>query len=74
MASQMCGAMYCKECDRPVSAQRGAHRTRNMLAAFLTGDCRMEVEPWHCPHCGGPVVPERRGSSDRGLDAPRAHG
>jgi hypothetical protein len=74
MASQMRGAMYCKECDRPVSAQRGAHRTRNMLAAFLTGDCRMEVEPWHCPHCGGPVVPERRGSSDRGLDAPRAHG
>jgi len=73
MASQMRGAMYCKECDRPVAAQRGAHRTRNTLAAFLTGDCGMEVEPWHCPHCGGPVVPERRGSSDRGLDARRAH-
>jgi hypothetical protein len=65
--------MYCEGCHRTVAAQRGAHRTRNTLGAFLTGDCAMEVEPWRCPHCGGPVVPERPGLADRELDEPRAH-
>jgi hypothetical protein len=69
MGSQMGGDMYCPGCDRPVAGQRGAHRTRNAVATFLTGDCGMEVEPWHCPFCGGPVVERTRSERAEALEA-----
>jgi hypothetical protein len=65
MGSQGRADMYCEECHRTVAAQRGAHRTRSTLGAYLTGDCGMEVEPWRCPHCGGPVEAGPAGSGDR---------
>lgn len=48
------GGMYCMRCDQPVAGQKTTHGIRNTLA-IPTGGLTLNVEPWHCPNCGGPV-------------------
>jgi len=57
------GGVYCQSCDRPVAAQKSTHRLRN-VAAVVTAPTTLGVSllgtaagKWHCPLCGGPVVP-----------------
>ena len=49
--------MYCEACDKPVAAQKQTHKARSLLLGPLTYGAAVKVGEWHCPDCGGPVIP-----------------
>ncbi len=53
--------MWCKQCQRPIAAQKTTHRAANTAGTALglaTGGLFLvTTEGWHCPHCGGKAVP-----------------
>jgi hypothetical protein len=61
------GGMYCRECDRPVAAQKTTHGIRNTLAIPTMG-ATAKIEDWHCPNCGGPVVARSRAEAEKHFD------
>lgn len=65
------GGMYCRECDRPVAAQKTTHGIRNTLAIPTMG-ATAKIEDWHCPNCGGPVVRRSTVDAERQYEAKQA--
>lgn len=62
MGVKVQGGMYCPTCERPVAAQKGTNRMRNIFAGgatILSGGATAGVgikkNDWHCPFCGGAV-------------------
>lgn len=63
MGVKVKGGMYCRQCDKPVMAQRNGHGLRNTVAVggtLATAGLSLlgaKSEKWRCPTCGGPCVP-----------------
>jgi hypothetical protein len=57
------GGMYCRQCGKPVMAQKTGHGVRNTVAiggALATAGLSLlgaKSEKWRCPICGGPATP-----------------
>jgi ribosomal protein S27AE len=52
------GGMFCERCG-PVAAQKQTHKARAGLLFAATWGASMGAGSgqWHCPNCGGPVMP-----------------
>jgi endogenous inhibitor of DNA gyrase (YacG/DUF329 family) len=65
MGLKVKSGMYCPTCQTPVAAQKSTHRLRNLGAAVtapVTAGLSLaaaKAGDWHCPSCGGPVIPAR---------------
>jgi rubrerythrin len=63
MGVKVKGGMYCRQCDKPVMAQKNGHGLRNTVAVggtLATAGLSLlgaKSEKWRCPICGGPCVP-----------------
>jgi hypothetical protein len=61
-AMKVRGGMFCKQCDKPVAAQKSTHRMRNVASTAALGltmgasALGYKGGQWHCPTCGGPVT------------------
>lgn len=63
MAVKVKPGMYCERCETPVAAQKQTHKARSLLLGPLTYGAAVKVGEWHCPVCGGPVIPASRAGS-----------
>ena len=63
MAVKVKPGMYCVREEKLVAAQKQTHKARSLLLGPLTYGAAVKVGEWHCPGCGGPVVPKRQAGS-----------
>ncbi len=63
MAVKVKPGMYCVREEKLVAAQKQTHKARSLILGPLTYGAAVKVGEWHCPDCGGPVVPKRQADS-----------
>lgn len=69
MGTAVKGGQWCMKCSKPVAGQKTTHRARG-AAGVATGLWPLAIgDGYHCPTCGGPVVPDMGPSRQPSLGA-----